>query len=234
MALKDTLIDAGPGGITPYTAGANVGFGVALIRSAARTCKGQLADNDDTILGFSVQPANNVVLDEDGFYQASNDAGVPDVVRVVRKGAVINALCITKGNTSIVDGDFLEAAPLGDASNYIGVLNEAGSDAGEVMLTTVIAQALEDCTMTNASYKTPASNIEIGDKTITFSAANLALLDLEEGDYIVLEDANGDAQLNRVVSKTSTVVTMQFASTVQVVAATDVVYKVFQIKVMVL
>lgn len=235
MALKDTLIEQGPAGVTPYAAGANVAFGVALIRSAARTCKGSKDDNDDTILGFSVQPQNGVTLDEDGFYQASNDASVPDMVRVVRKGAVINALCIAKANTSLEDGDFLEAAPVGNAASYLGVLNEAGSDAGNVMLTTVVAQVLEDCTMTNASYKTPASNIEIGDKTATFSAANLTLLNLKEGDYILLEDVNGNGQLNRVKSLTSTVITMQFASTVQVVTGnSDLVYKVFQVKALVL
>jgi hypothetical protein len=234
MALKDTLIEQGPAGVTPYAAGANVAFGVALVRSAARTCKGSKDDNDDTILGFSVQPQNGVTLDEDGFYQASNDAGVPDIVRVARKGAIINALVIAKANTSIVDGDFLEAAPVGNAASYLGVLNEAGSNAGETMLTTVLAQALEDCTLTDASYKTPASNIEIGDKTATFSSANLTLLNLKEGDYILLEDVNGNGQLNRVKSLTSTVITMQLASTVQIVAATDLVYKVFQIKALVL
>jgi len=48
---------------------------------------------------------------------------------------------------------------------------------------------------------------------------------------VVLEDANGDAQLNRVKSLTSTVVTLQLPSTVALtVADGDLVYKVFQIK----
>lgn len=231
-ALKDTTTPY-TGMIEPFAAGANVGFGVAVIRSAAKTVKGSMADNADNILGFSVQPANNVVLDEDGFYQATNDAGVADVVRVARDG-VINALVIAKADTDIVDGDYLECAPVGDASCYLGVLNEAGSNAGETRTTTSKAQALEDVTMGAESYKTMASNVEIGDKTITFSSANLALLDLEEGDYIVLEDANGDAQLNRVKSLTSTVITLQLASTVALAAATDLVYKVFQVKALIL
>lgn len=229
-ALKDTLIAAGPGGIDPFAAGAVVGFGVALIRSAAKTCKGTMADNEDAVIGFSVQPQDGVVLDQDGFYQPSNNAGNPDVVRVARKGSKINVLVIAKANTSIVDGDYLEAAPLGDASCHIGVLNEAGSNAGEDNVLTALAKAQEDCTITSSSYKQPSSNVAVGDKTITFSSADLALLDLEEGDYIVLEDVNGDAQLNRVKSKTSTVVTLQLASTVALAANTDYVYKVFQIK----
>lgn len=229
-ALKDTLIEEGPGGCEPFVAGDMIGFGVALIRSAARTAKGSMADNADNIIGFSVQPQDGVVLDKDAFYQASNNAGKPDVVRVARAGAIINALVIAKADVNIVDGDYLECAPLGDASCYVGVLNEAGSSAGGTRTTTTKAQALEDVTMGDESYKSPASNVSVGDTSITFSSANLALLDLEEGDYIVLEDANGDAQLNRVKSLTSTVVTLELASTVALTAGTDVVYKVFQVK----
>lgn len=235
MALKDALIDAGPAGIDMAACGALLPFGAALIRSAARTVKGTKDDNSSGVIGFSVQPANNVVLDEDGFYQASNTAGVADVVRVARGGAKINALVIAKANTSIQDGDFLECAPLGNASSYIGVLNEAGGNAGETNLTTARAQALEDCTITNASYKTPASDVAIGDSTITFSSANLALLDLKEGDYIILEDVNGAASWNRVKSKTATVVTLQFPALSALVANdNDFVYKVFQVKARVL
>lgn len=229
-ALKDTLIAEGPAGVEPYVAGDMIGFGVALIRSAARTCKGTMADNEDAVIGFSVQPQDGVVLDKDAFYQASNNAGKPDVVRVARKGSLINALVIAKANTSIVDGDYLEAAPLGDASCYIGVLNEAGSNAGEDNVLTALAKAMEDCAITNASYKQPTGNVAVGASTITLSSGDMTLLDLEEGDYIVLEDVNGDAQLNRVKSLTSTVITLELPSTVALAANTDYVYKVFQIK----
>lgn len=231
MALKDALIEQGPAGIDLAAAGAIIPFGAALIRSAARTVKGTKDDNSSGVIGFSVQPANNVVLDQDGFYQAVNSAGVPDIVRVVRGGAKFNALVIAKANTSIQDGDYLEAAPLGSAGVYMGVLNEAGSNAGETNLTTARAQALEDCTITSASYKTPASGVAIGDSTITFSSADLALLDLREGDYIILEDVNGAASWNRVKSLTPTIVTLQFpALSALVVNDNDFVYKVFQVK----
>lgn len=232
MALKDALIQASQ--IDPFAAGDVIGFGVALIRSAARVCKGSMTDNEGGIIGFSVQPANNVVLDKDGFYQATNNAGKPDIVRVARTNSIINALVVTKANTSIEDGDFLEAAPLGDASCYVGVLNEAGSDAGETPLVTCLAKALEDCTMTNASYKQPSVGVSVGDSTITFTSGNLTLLNLKEGDYIVLEDVNGDAQLNRVKSKTATIVTLELPSTVALQANTDYVYKVFQVKAVIL
>lgn len=235
MALKDTLIEQGPAGIDLAAAGDVIGFGVALIRSAARTVKATKDDNSSGVIGFSVQPQNGVTLDRDGAYQATNTAGVADVVRIARGGAKINALVIAKGNTSIQDGDFLECAPLGDASCYVGVLNEAGSSAGETLVTTAVAQALEECTITNASYKTPSASTAVGESTITFSAANLALLALKEGDYIVLEDVNGAASLNRVKSLTSTVITLQWPATSKLVHTdSDLVYKVFQVKARVL
>jgi len=73
--------------------------------------------------------------------------------------------------------------------------------------------------------------VAIGDSAITFTAQNLALLNLSEGDYIVLEDVNGNAMLNRVKSLTSTVITLELPSTVALtVADSDLVYKVFQVK----
>lgn len=235
-ALKDTLIAEGPGGCEPFAAGDTIGFGCALIRSAARTVKGSMADNADNIIAFSVQPQDGIVLDKDAFYQASNNAGKPDIVRAVRAGAVINALVIPNANNiSIVDGDYLECAVLGDGSCYLGVLEEAGSTAGETRTTTTKAQALEDCSMTSSAYKSPSGNVAVGESTITFLAANLALLDLHEGDYIILEDLNGDAQLNRVKSLTSTVITLELPSTVALTAGnSDLVHKVFQVKVLVL
>jgi hypothetical protein len=237
MALKDALIDAGPAGLTPFVAGGTIPFGAALLRTAARTFKGTKDDNDMTVAGFSVQPANGVVLDYDGFYVASNKAGVPDVGRMARKGAIINALviCESSSNVSIVDGDYLEAAAIGDGGSYIGVLQEAGSTAGEDRTLNSIAQALEDCTMTNSSYKIPASDVAIGDGTITMTSGEIATMGLTEGDYILLVDGNGAASWNRVKSLTSTVITLEFpAASALVNGDSDLVYRVFQVKAVVI
>jgi hypothetical protein len=228
MVLRDTTT-AYTTMIEPKACGAILGFGVALVRSAANTVKGAMTGDTDAVTGFSVEPADQVELDEDGFYQAVNDAGVTDPLRVAR-GGVINALVIAKNSEDIVEGDYLEVAPVGDESCYIGVLNEAGSNAGETKTTHSKARALEDQAMGAASYKSPSVSVATGDKTITFTAENLTLLDLSEGDYILLEDLNGDGQLNRVKSLTSTVVTLQLASTVALTAGTDLVRKVFQVK----
>jgi hypothetical protein len=228
MVLKDTLVQATR--IDPFVAGDMIGFGVALIRTAAGVCKGAMADNAANLIGFSVQPQNGVTLDKDCFYQLTNNSTLPDVVRVARRGSIIRALCITKADTSIVDGDYMEAAPLGDASCYIGVLNEAGSNAGETKIAGACFQAWEDCAMLDESYQTPDSvNVAVGDSTITFLAATLAKMALSVGDYIVLEDVNADAQLNRVKALTTTVITLELPSTVALTATTDYVRKCYQI-----
>jgi hypothetical protein len=236
-ALKDALIEQGPAGVTPIVAGATIPFGAALLRTAAKVFKPTKDDNDFTVAGFSVQPANGVCLDYDGFYVATNKAGVPDGGRMVRKGAVINALVIAESsaNTSIEDGDFLECAALGDAGSYIGVLQEAGSNAGEDRTLNSVAQALEDCTITNASYKIPASDVAIGDGTITMAAGAIALMGLKVGEYILLSDINGGTSWNRVKSLTATVITLQFpAATALVHNDSDLVYRVFQVKALVI
>ncbi|HNQ55817.1 MAG TPA: hypothetical protein PKG66_10400, partial [Methanothrix sp.] len=58
---------------------------------------------------------------------------------------------------------------------------------------------------------------------------------LVEGDYVMLRDADGDTQLNRVKSLTATVITLQEPSTVALtVADNDLVHRVAQIKVKIL
>jgi hypothetical protein len=212
--------------------GAITGFGAAMIRKSAGVAEPCEAANQDSIIGFAVEPADNVVLDEDGFYQAVNNSSIPDLMRMITSGEV-RALVVTSAATSIVEGDFLETADLGDHSYHTGVLEEAGAggNVGETNVLTAVAKAMEDCTMAAASYQTPdAVSVSVGDKTITFAVATLALLDLHEGDYIILEDLDGAVQLNRVKSLTSTVITLQLASTVALTATTDYVRKVFQVR----
>ena len=231
MVLKDATTQfTGP--IEPKVAGGMIGFGVALKYSAANVVLAATADNtvQGVIVGFSVQPANGVTLDKDAFYQSSNNSGLPDVVRVARSG-IINALVCSKGAYNILEGDYLEMGILGGAGSGVGVLEEAGSsgNVGETKVLTALAKALENCT-TASLYKHPASGVAIGDSTITFSAGDLLAFDLAEGDYIILADADAGCQLNRVKSKTLTVVTLELPATVAVVTG-DYVYKAKQCKV---
>jgi hypothetical protein len=227
-ALRDVTVQ-GTGLIKSSIAAGPIGFGVALKWASATTCQAATADNTDpgVIIGFSAQPANGVVLDVDGFYQLSNNAAIPDQVRVIKDGYA-NLLVCSKGAYNILEGDYLEMAILGAAGSGVGVLEEAGAggNVGETKVTTALARAEEGVT-TASMYQHPASNTEIGDKTSTFTSGNLTSLDVTPGDYCILADANGGCQLNRVKSMTATVITWELAATNQV-ATGDYVYKVFQ------
>ena len=223
------------GMMTQMYAGASIAFGAAVIRTAADTVKGVAAANSVSTIGFAVEPANGVVGDQDGFALLTNARGVADFVRVVHNGYV-NALVCPDGNYSILKGDFLEIYGMGDASgNYLGILNEAGSNAGETRTATCVAQAMEEVTQGSAAYCIPETDVAIGAATVTLTAAKIATLKLTVGSYVVLEDINGGAQLNRVLSMTATVVTLQFPSTVALTASdSDLIYRVDQILVRIL
>ena len=204
-------------------------FGAAVIRAgASRSVTAAGLPNEDDIIGFAIEPANGVVLDDDFFYKQY------DPMRIARDGEV-TALIITKGATDIVDGDFLEVADLGDSTpGAHGLLEEAGATDGTINVTTAVAKAREDITLGAASMAQPASNVAIGDLTATMAAAfNTALL-LEEGSIIYLRDINGKGQVNRVKELTDTVITFEFASTVALAANTDYIHLVKQCRVKIL
>ncbi|MGC9445315.1 MAG: hypothetical protein ACP5E9_10390, partial [Candidatus Methanospirareceae archaeon] len=104
-----------------------------------------------------------------------------------------------------------------------GAVREVGS----------LARALEDVTLTD--IEPVASDVSVGDTSVTLSEANMTNLGLAVGDYIVLENADGDAMINRVEALTSTVITLQLASTVALVANdSDPVHKLHQVEVLLL
>lgn len=224
---KVTTPKTGP--LSSIPAAGRIAFGAAIINNGTDQAVYASAADTDEILGFAVQPANNVVLRSDGFYQQYDD--VP-----YANSGEINALVIALGATNIIKGDFLEVAALGGAggSGAWGVLAEAGNQAGDTKTITSVAQAAESVTLA-ASMATPAAGVAIGDAQITMAAGAIATMGLVEGDYVMLRDADGDTQLNRVKSLTSTVITLQEPSTVALtVADNDLVHRVAQIKVKIL
>lgn len=229
-ALRDVTM-VGTGRIESRIAAGTMGFGVALIRSAAGKVTAATADNTDpgVIVGFSAQPQDGVVLDKDAFYQATNNSGNPDIVRVIKDGYA-NLLVCSKGAYSLIEGDVLQMAILGGAGSGVGVLEEAGAggNVGETMLTTALAKACEDCA-TASLYQHPSANVTAGDGSITFAAGVIASLGVTVGDYIILATAAGACQLNRVKSLTATVITLELAATVATQTG-DYVYKVLQCK----
>lgn len=225
---KVTTPKTGP--LSSIPAAGKIAFGAAIINNGTDQAVYASAADTDEILGFAVQPANNVVLRSDGFYQQYDD--VP-----YANSGEINALVVALGATNILKSDFLEVAALGGAggSGAWGVLAEAGAGpAGATKTLTSVAQAAESVTLA-ASMATPAAGVAIGDAQITMAAGAIATMGLVEGDYVMLRDADGDTQLNRVKSLTSTVITLQEPSTVALtVADNDLVHRVAQIKVKIL
>lgn len=224
---KVTTPKTGP--LSSIPAAGKIAFGAAIINNGTDQAVYASAADTDEILGFAVQPANNVVLRSDGFYQQYDD--VP-----YANSGEINALVIALGATNIIKGDFLEVAALGGAggSGAWGALAEAGNQAGDTKTITSVAQAAESVTLA-ASMATPAAGVAIGDAQITMAAGAIATMGLVEGDYVMLRDADGDTQLNRVKSLTATVITLQEPSTVALtVADNDLVHRVAQIKVKIL
>jgi len=95
-------------------------------------------------------------------------------------------------------------------------------------------KAVESKTMGSDTYQTP-DNVAVGDAVLTFSSAEVTALNLSDGDYILIEDLSADLQVNRRKSSTSTVVTLEKASTVALTASdSDLVTKLFQVEAMIL
>jgi hypothetical protein len=107
----------------------------------------------------------------------------------------------------------------------------AGTPAGAVRTTATMAQALEDVTLTSALkwVKTEtAQNVAVGDTTVTLTTAKTALF--TKGDYILLEDLNGNVMMNRVKSKSGAVLTLEIASTVALTGNTDYLHILTQVE----
>lgn len=228
MALRK-VTTAKTGLLSSTPAAGLIGFGVAIMDNGTGQGISVVAADTDEIIGFSCQPANGVVLPEDGFYQQFDD--VP-----YANSGEINALVVALGATNILKSDFLEVAALGvGGSGAWGVLAEAGAGpTGATKTLTSVAQALEPATLA-ASNAIPAAGVGIGDTQITMNAGDIAAMGLVEGDYVILRDLDGDTQLNRVESLTATVITLQMPSTVALtVADNDVVQRVAQIRVRIL
>jgi len=203
-----------------------IAFGAAVIRAAANTIKATLLTTQTNILGIA--DWDMVEKTEPGFYSQY------DPVPVITAGRCRAWVIANGADVNIDAGDYLEIADLGSSNaNPCGVLEEAGSAAGGTRTATSIARALEDITLGSATYKIPDADVAVGATEITMAAADLTALDLAEGDYILLEDLNGNVQVNRVKSLTSTKIGLQLPTTVALVKAdSDLVHKIKQAGVM--
>jgi len=213
----------------PMAAASILPFGAAATYAAAGTVQGTLCSVEAfDILG--IVEDDKVEKTQPGFYSQY------DAVPLVTAGRV--RVWITPNNTTAVDikaGDYLDLAVLNTSNANtlpIGVFEESGSQAGQTRVTSSLARALEDVDLVNDVVPT---TMAVGATSITLSEANMTTLDLSVGDYLLLNDLSANSQVNRVESLTTTVITLQVASTVALTSGdSDTVGKLVQGEVMLL
>lgn len=202
-------------------------FGAAATYAAAGTVKAPVCTATAyDILGIAVDDAVEKTVP--GFYSQY------DAVPLVTAGRA--RVWVTPNNTTAADikaGDYLDLAVLGGSNTLpVGVFEESGSQTGQTRLTSSLARALEDADLVDCVVP---DDVAVGDTTVTLSPAEMTTLDLSVGDYILLEDLNGNVQVNRAKSMTTTVITLQIASNVALTSGdSDLVHKLTQCEVMLL
>ena len=210
-----------------HAAGGVVAFGAAVYRTGAGIANGCLCTAASTaFLGIAVDDMVEKTID--GFYSQY------DAMPLWTEGR--GRLWVTPhdDDTSIEAGDFLELAVLGSGNTLpVGVFMEAvaGTPVGAVRTTASMAQALEDKTLTTALKYVATEggeNVAVGATTITLTTAKTALFTV--GDYILMEDLNGEVQINRVKSKSGAILTLEIASTVALLGGTDYLHILTQVE----
>lgn len=190
-----------------------VGGVVALSSSTAGAETIAAAQAETSIVGIADNRPEGLTKGKyDGFFEQYEQVPIVDGVGY--------ALVTPNGSNVNVDlGDFLEVAVLGDGTpGYHGLLEEAGSTTGTTFTVATVAKALQSVTMGSDSYKIPAADVSIGDTTVTMTSGEIATMGIAVGDYINLEDLNGNCQTNRVAALSATVITLEVPSTVALVS----------------
>lgn len=208
-------------------AASQIAFGAAVMYAADKTVKATL-NAVHNIIGVAQDDLVERTID--GFYSQY------DAVPIIPGGR--SRVWVTSNEDAKEDieaGDYLEIAILGGGSNTlpVGAFQQMGADGGSctgaVREIESVAKALESVTLTD--IEPVGSAVAIGDTTITMSSGDMTSLDLVAGDYILMEDHDGNCMINRVESVTSTVITLQIPSTVAQASTTDDdVHKLHQVE----
>ena len=207
-------------------AAGKIAFGAAVCYAAAGTVKGtpNTTAGEENLLGIA--DLDLVEKVEDGFYS------LYDVVPIITAGRCRVWVTPDDDDASIVAGDYLNLKILGGGSNTlpVGVFAEAGDGAGAVKQLNSTARALEDVALSSAAnYIIVADDLAVGGVTVTIADSSKFTV----GDYIVLEDLDGNAMMNRVEAiPSSTTITLQIASTVALANGTDYVHILAQCEVL--
>lgn len=204
-----------------------IAFGAAVMRYSDGTVKSTRDLTDANILGIAAD--DMVEKTVDGFYSKY------DPVPIITGGRM--RAWVTPNHTTaedVVAGDYLEIADVGGTNTTpVGVFQamdaETGTKTADVRQTESLARALEDVDLLD--IEPVAADVAVGATEVTMSAANITNLDLSDGDYILLEDITDQCMINRVASTTSTVITLQVASTVALVSGdNDTIHKCAQVE----
>jgi hypothetical protein len=210
MAVPKKVATTGSEFILSYPAAGRIPCGAAVTFSSTTAGAETIvaAETGQSILGLAGNRGEGLPKGKySGFFEQYEM--VPIVSNVGY--ALVTA---NRATVNIDIGDFLEVAIMGDGTpgNH-GILEEAGSNAGTVFTDDVVATALQSVTMGAKSHKTPASSVAIGDSSATMVAGEIATMGISIGDYISIEDDNGNMQVNRVAGLTSTVITFEIPAT---------------------
>ena len=210
-----------------HAAASQIMFGGAVISAAVGTLKSTL-EPVHNVVGIAVNDEVDTHT-VDGFYEQY------DQISVITRGpcrAWVTANYAAKEDIAI--GDFLECM-VGAASTFtrpMGVLQEmsaeTGTGTGAVRELASVARALDDATLFDCEPL--SAELSAGSQTATLIAGNITLLDLSIGDYVVFEDLNGSAEVNRVTGTTATTIELLIPS-VGTYAIADVVHKLVQVEV---
>ena len=205
-----------------HVAASKIAFGAACAYAAAGTIQATIdIAVSQNLIGIAVD--DMVERDEDGFYSQY------DVVPLVTAGRC--RVWVTSNEAAkedILAGDYLEVVDLGGTNTLtVGALQQMGAESGTctgaVREATTIARALEGVVLTNIE---PAT---LSEKTITLAAEDIVTLGLAVGDYVILEDASHEAEMNRIGALPSTTTaTLQF--TPNAITAVDTLHKVHQVE----
>jgi hypothetical protein len=224
---KDVYI-SGP--TKTFFAGARIPFGAMVMRQGTLgRIQAVILENEDSTLGIACSDEKEHTYD--GFYE------IGEPVQVALKGARAYANIIATASTSLVAGDYLDVADhtSGTAATGTGCLEEsgAGCNVGETrVITTSVAQVLEDVTLTSAIYAAPSAAPTPGTSTIAMTSGGPTNMGLQVGDMILIADANGtDAQVNAVTAITDTQLTVQIPITT---ADSDLIYAIRQAEVIII
>lgn len=212
--------------IGSHAAASQIAFGAVVQTAAAGTVQ-SVVEPLGNIAGVVVN--DNVEKTVDGFYAQY------DMVPIIT-GGTCRAWVIANhaAHEDIALGDFLECA-VGAASTFtrpMGILQamdaETGAKTADIRQLVSVAQALDDATLFDAE---PLSvELSAGSQTATLIAGNITNLALSVGDYVMFEDLNGSAEINRVTATTSTTISLLIPS-VGVYAIADVVHRMVQVEV---